>query len=101
MCWRRAAVCSHIAAACGCLAAPCHASMFSFPWLINTLALPLTCQPTQPTRFPPWQLAERKDENGQTAYFVKWKGYEVDPAESGWLTEEGMDDVRARLVGRA
>jgi hypothetical protein len=54
-----------------------------------------------PTNQSPWQLAERKDENGQTAYFVKWKGYEVDPAESGWLTEEGMDDVRARLVGRA
>ncbi|KAI3428461.1 hypothetical protein D9Q98_007287 [Chlorella vulgaris] len=42
-------------------------------------------------------LAERKDENGQTAYFVKWKGYEVDPAESGWLTEEGMDDCKVVL----
>ncbi|KAL4439198.1 hypothetical protein ABPG77_004100 [Micractinium sp. CCAP 211/92] len=35
-------------------------------------------------------LAEDEDEDGDLRYLVKWKGYEADPDEDGWLYEIEM-----------
>ncbi|KAL4428471.1 hypothetical protein ABPG75_002560 [Micractinium tetrahymenae] len=42
-------------------------------------------------------LAEEEDGDGDLRYLVKWKGYEADPADDGWLYEGGMKDCKELL----
>lgn len=46
------------------------------------------------------QVAEREGAGGERELLVKWRRFELDPADDSWLSEDGLQEARAALRQR-